>query len=89
MPKGGRLRVSIREQKDCFKVSFKDSGVGIPQKNLDKVFQPLFTTKAKGIGMGLAICKKIVESHGGRIQVVSTVGQGATFTVILPKKRPM
>jgi PAS domain S-box-containing protein len=86
MPKGGRLKVSTSEVKDHVKVTFKDSGVGIPQENLSRVFQPLFTTKAKGIGMGLAICRKIVEGHGGRIEAESTVGQGATFTVILPKK---
>jgi PAS domain S-box-containing protein len=87
MPKGGRLKVSTNEIQDCVKVTFKDTGIGITKENLSKLFQPLFTTKAKGIGMGLAICKKIVEGHGGSIEVESAVGQGATFTVILPKKK--
>jgi signal transduction histidine kinase len=65
-------------------VSISDSGVGIPQENLGKVFEPLFTTKAKGIGLGLALTKTLVEGHGGTIEVASEVGAGSTFTVRLP-----
>jgi len=53
---------------------------------MSKLFQPLFTTKAKGIGMGLAICKKIVEQHKGTIEAKSKVSKGTTFTIKLPKK---
>jgi PAS domain S-box-containing protein len=63
---------------------FKDNGVGISEENLAKLFQPLFSTKTKGIGLGLAICKAIVEAHEGRVEVESEVGKGATFTVKLP-----
>jgi len=59
--------------------------VGIPPENLDKLFEPLFTTKAKGIGLGLALVKGLVEGHGGRIEIKSVQGQGSTFTVKLPK----
>jgi signal transduction histidine kinase len=65
-------------------VSITDTGVGIPQENLDKLFEPLFTTKAKGIGLGLAVTKTLVEGHGGSIEVESEVGKGTTFTVRLP-----
>jgi signal transduction histidine kinase len=58
--------------------------VGIPEENMEKLFSPLFTTKAKGMGLGLPICKKFVELHGGSIEVKSQVGNGTTVTVKLP-----
>ena len=84
MPKGGVLKISSKKHRNLVKVSFHDTGVGISEENLNKIFKPLFTTKAKGIGLGLAICKRIVEAHGGRITVKSKVGKGTCFTVILP-----
>jgi signal transduction histidine kinase len=68
-------------------LSFTDSGAGIPESFFPKLFSPLVTTKAKGMGMNLAICKRIVEAHGGQISVESTFGQGSTFRVILPVKQ--
>ncbi len=65
-------------------VSFADTGVGIPKENLEKLFEPLFTTRSRGVGLGLAITKALVEMHGGAIEVQSQVGKGATFTVKLP-----
>ncbi|MBK5275783.1 MAG: histidine kinase, partial [Desulfuromonadales bacterium] len=65
-------------------ISITDTGVGIPPKNLRKLFQPLFTTKPKGIGLGLVVCKNLVEANGGRIEVESELGRGTTFTVLLP-----
>jgi PAS domain S-box-containing protein len=67
-------------------VSVTDTGVGIPEENLGKLFVPLFTTKAKGIGLGLALVKILVEGHGGTIEVESQVGKGSTFTVKLPAR---
>ena len=61
-----------------------DTGNGIPQESIDKIFEPLFTTKAKGIGLGLAVCRSIIERHGGGIEVRSEVGKGTTFTIELP-----
>lgn len=65
-------------------ITIKDTGEGIPPENMDKLFEPLFSTKAKGIGLGLAICKNLVEANGGRIEVQSELGKGSTFTVYLP-----
>ena len=86
MPDGGKLAVTTKETKDNVEIIFADTGVGISEENISKLFTPLFTTKAKGIGMGLAICKNIVEQHNGTIEVKSKVGQGTTFTIKLPKK---
>ena len=66
-------------------VSFSDTGVGIAADALDKVFQPLYTTKAKGIGLGLALTRIIVEAHDGAIAVTSEIGKGTTFFVTLPQ----
>lgn len=61
-----------------------DNGPGIPPETLERVFQPFFSTKGKGMGLGLAVCREIVEGHGGRLEVFSRVEQGTTFTVHLP-----
>jgi PAS domain S-box-containing protein len=68
-------------------VSVKDTGTGITPENMKKLFEPLFTTKTKGIGLGLAVSKKLTEANGGRIEVESEAGVGATFTVYLPVYR--
>ena len=67
-------------------ISFTDFGIGIPESILPKLFTPLVTSKAKGMGMSLAISKRIVEAHGGKISVVSSAGKGTTFTISLPIK---
>jgi len=82
--KGGTLTVSTKKTKKSVEVSFKDIGVGISKEEMDKIFTPFFTTKAKGMGMGLPICKKFVDAHGGSIEVKSKEGKGSTFTVKLP-----
>jgi PAS domain S-box-containing protein len=84
---GGTLKISVKTTKELVKVSFTDTGVGIPKDNLKKIFTPFFTTKAQGMGLGLAICKRIVEKHEGSIAVESKIGEGSTFTVILPIHR--
>jgi len=86
MPNGGTLTIATNETKDHVEIAFTDTGTGIQEENMNKLFSPLFTTKAKGIGVGLAICKKIVEQHGGTIEAQSKAGQGTTFTIKLPKK---
>jgi signal transduction histidine kinase len=68
------------------RLSVADTGPGIPADKLDKIFEPLFTTKAKGVGLGLPTVRKLVEQHGGTIDVESTVGQGTAFTVWLPRQ---
>ena len=67
-------------------VSVADTGVGIPDENMDKLFTPLFSTKVKGVGFGLYIVKRLVEAHGGAIAVESKMGEGTTFTFTLPIK---
>jgi len=67
-------------------ITVTDTGCGIPPENMSKLFEPLFTTKARGIGLGLAVSQKLVEANGGRIEFESTPGQGSTFTVWLPVK---
>jgi len=84
MPSGGQLRIAVSRRETDLLVSFQDTGVGIPRENQPKLFSPLFTTKAKGQGLGLVVCKRLVEAHGGNITFDSTAGKGSTFTVALP-----
>jgi signal transduction histidine kinase/CheY-like chemotaxis protein len=84
MPEGGALAVTTRGDNGSMVFEVADTGVGIPQDQLDQVFEPLYTTKAKGIGMGLAIVKMLVEAHRGTIDVESAPGQGTRFTVRIP-----
>jgi PAS domain S-box-containing protein len=84
MENGGTLTVATKKTEGFVEVSFKDTGIGISNENMEKLFTPFFTTKAKGMGIGLSICKKFVESHGGNIEVKSEVGKGTAFTVKLP-----
>ena len=86
MPNGGTLTIQSQTSTKHVKIFFRDTGVGIPEENIEKIWGPLFTTKSKGMGLGLSICKRIVEAHGGTISVKSKVGKGTTFTVILPLK---
>jgi len=84
MPDGGRLTISVSSLLSEVIVSVSDTGAGIPEENLQKIFEPLFTTRAAGIGLGLVIVRTLVEGHGGTIEVESEVGAGTTFTVRLP-----
>ena len=84
MPTGGTLQIKSTEKKGNVEVSFADTGIGMPEETLGKLFSPLVTTKAQGMGFGLAICKRIVEAHQGKITVQSVEGKGSTFTVIVP-----
>jgi two-component system CheB/CheR fusion protein len=84
MPEGGKLTIQTSKHDNSAKITFKDTGVGIPEENLPKLFTPLFSTKAKGVGLGLTICKQIVEGHSGNITVKSKVGKGSIFIVRLP-----
>jgi len=84
MTEGGKLAIQTTKQDDTLKVFVKDTGVGILKKDIANLFTPLFTTKAKGIGLGLVICKQIVEGHNGTITVESKVDEGSTFIVKLP-----
>jgi len=84
MERGGTLEITSREYGDFIEIEIKDTGAGIQKKDHEKVFDALFTTKAKGIGLGLAVTHGIIERHGGQIAIESDVGKGTTFTVRLP-----
>jgi len=87
MPHGGRLTIETRTLPGNgrpVQIRIADTGVGIPEDQLGRIFQPFFTTKAQGTGLGLAITARVVEEHGGRITVESVVGKGTTFTIALP-----
>ena len=86
MPGGGTLTLNTAcsIDKRSIRIEIADSGEGISDKEMNKIFQPFFTTKSKGTGMGLAITRRIIEEHGGSISVNSEYGRGTTFTIILP-----
>ena len=86
MPDGGKLIISAQAEKEKVSLSITDTGCGISNENMKKIFEPLFTTRARGIGLGLAVSKNLVEVNGGSIEVESEEGKGSTFTVILPIK---
>lgn len=79
---GGEISIGLEETKDMVMINVQDSGPGIPMDKMDKIFQPLFTTKKYGTGLGLVICKQILESHGGTISVKNNP---TTFTMVIPK----
>ncbi|MGB9671543.1 MAG: sensor histidine kinase, partial [Candidatus Bathyarchaeales archaeon] len=86
MPKGGNLTIISRIAGDNVEFVFSDTGIGMSKKTMRNLWTPLFTTKAKGMGFGLPICKRFVEAHGGSISVESTFRRGTTFTVTIPIK---
>jgi PAS domain S-box-containing protein len=84
MPKPGTLDITSQQVGENVEFTFADTGVGMSEQTKAKMFMPLFTTKAQGMGFGLAICKRIVEAHGGKITVESSLSKGTTFTITLP-----
>ena len=89
MPDGGTVTVSASTNDGSVAISVHDTGIGIPNDAQEKLFKPLFTGKAKGTGLGLAVVKRIVEAHVGQITVESQVGKGSTFTVNLPSEEEL
>jgi signal transduction histidine kinase len=87
MVNGGKLTVKASLADETISISVEDTGAGIPKENLGKLFEPLFTTKAKGAGLGLAVCKRLIEAHEGSITVESEVGKGSIFTIHIPFRR--
>lgn len=87
MPKGGELTINAFEDEQNLHICVEDTGAGIAEEDKPKIFTPLFTTKAKGQGFGLATCKKLIEAHNGEISFESEQGKGTMFKIRLPKKR--
>jgi signal transduction histidine kinase len=85
MPEGGKLEINSKILSDEIEIEVRDTGVGMSTETLARIWTPLFTTKAKGMGFGLAICKRVIEAHAGKINVKSEMGKGTTFRIIMPK----
>jgi signal transduction histidine kinase len=85
MAGGGSLKIILRPHKNNIRFEVADTGHGIAPGALEQIFEPYFSTKETGIGLGLALTRKLIEDHGGQIMVGSEVGVGTTFTVILPR----
>ncbi len=86
MPNGGTLKINAQTRKGNAQISIQDTGEGIPQEAQDKLFTPLFTTKSKGQGFGLAVVKRLIESQDGEVTYRTQNGKGTTFTIELPLK---
>ena len=89
MTSGGTLTVGTKAHEVGFQVEISDTGCGIPQEHLNKIFAPFFTTKTRGTGLGLAVVMKVIERHHGNIQVESKIGEGTTFRIVLPLVQPV
>jgi signal transduction histidine kinase len=89
MDNGGSIRLgaNLDEIGSRIRLTFSDQGKGIQEEDIAKIFQPYFTTKDVGIGLGLAITERIIKEHGGEILTESSPGQGTTFTVVLPLRQ--
>ena len=88
-PPGGRVLVSTHNEGDECRLIISDTGRGIPEKDLDHIFKPFFTTRHTGTGLGLSITRDIVERHGGHLTLDSEVGVGTTATIHLPLNSPV
>jgi PAS domain S-box-containing protein len=87
MPEGGEIGIHGGKrmlEKEWLTVAITDTGCGVPGDDLEKIFEPFYTTKPNGTGLGLAVCRNILANHGGHLSVSSEVGRGSTFTVWLP-----
>jgi signal transduction histidine kinase len=86
MDNGGRIDIHAREDKEGFYIEIADTGCGISQENLNRIFNPFFTTKDKGTGLGLSIVRKIIEGHKGTIAIQSQEGKGTKVEILLPRQ---
>jgi signal transduction histidine kinase len=83
-PDGGSITIKVEEEKDYYQIEIQDTGRGINRENVKKIFNPFFTTKEKGSGLGLSIVRKIIEGHRGTIAIESKEGKGTTVKISLP-----
>ena len=84
---GGKVSLLVGHADDFAELVVVDTGKGIPPEILSNIFRPFFTTKGNGTGLGLSLARRMVENHGGRLEVDSWMGKGSRFTVTLPKQR--
>jgi signal transduction histidine kinase len=84
MPQGGKLTIRASKKRETMTITVQDTGEGIPRESMERIFSPFFTTKAKGQGLGLAVCRRLVEAQGGTVTVKSKLGKGSAFTVQIP-----
>ena len=87
-PPGSEVEIRAASKEDSIEITVSDHGEGIQPQHLENIFNPFFTTKPTGIGLGLAIVSKIVDEHRGRIRVESELGSGTTFAITLPRDNP-
>jgi two-component system NtrC family sensor kinase len=87
MPNGGTLRIETRSLEDSIEIIISDTGTGIEEAHIGKIFDSFFSTKkdrVKGVGLGLSVCYKFIKDHNGDISVFSKPGEGTTFVITLP-----
>jgi signal transduction histidine kinase len=87
MPDGGHLTINVRNDGSAIIISMSDTGSGLDEKHIEKVFEPFFTTRDRGLGLGLAMTKRVIEEHGGRVSFAINEGQGSTVELVLPSGR--
>jgi len=92
MPQGGSLRIQSSfpeaDGRDFLEISISDTGAGFDKENLKRIYEPFFTTKTEGIGLGIPICRKIIEAHNGTMKISSRPSQGTTVEIRLPASAP-
>ncbi len=86
MPEGGAIEIRSIDLGGEARIEIRDTGVGIPHQYMANIFEPFFTTRGNGTGLGLSISNRIVQNHGGRLEIVSKEGSGTTVSIVLPKR---
>ena len=86
MPDGGLLSISVEQGDETLRLEIADTGSGIGEEQATKIFEPFYTTKEQGLGLGMPYSKKIIDQHGGAISLSSQLGKGTTITIVIPRK---
>ncbi len=84
MPDGGTVEIATWAEEGVAVVEVRDHGAGLPDVPVERLFEPFYTTKAAGTGLGLHVCRRIAQSHGGRLDAANAEGDGAAFRLVLP-----
>ena len=86
MPDGGVLSISVEQTDKTFQLEIADTGRGIDEEQLKKIFEPFYTTKEQGLGLGMPYARKIIAQHGGTISISSQPGEGTNIRIVIPRK---